>query len=86
MRISTVRVTIDSPSHYILADGLRESSESKPANEIYRDESEVYYQAFKTMFQMTIGGHKRLSLLFCSGQKCVRSWQKKKDKVGMFSV
>lgn len=67
-------------------DGLRESSESKPANEIYREESEVYYQPFKTMFQATIGGQKRLLFFFCSGQKRVRSCQKKKESWHVFSV
>ena len=77
VRKSTVRVTIDSPSHPVLPDGLKESSKSKPANEIYREESEVDYQPFKTMFQATIGGQKRLSLFFCSGQKRVRSCTEK---------
>ena len=42
MRKSTVSVTIDSPSHPVVPDGLRESSESKPANKIYGEEREVY--------------------------------------------
>jgi len=42
VRKSTVSVTIDSPSHPVVPDGLRESSESKPANKIYGEESEVY--------------------------------------------
>ena len=76
---STVSVNIDSSSHPILPDGLRESSESKPANEIYREESEGSYQPFSTMFQATIGGEKRLS-------QCFRCCQIKKDKVGMFAA
>ena len=41
VRKSTVSVTIDSPSHPVVPDGLRESSESKPANKIYGEEIEV---------------------------------------------
>ena len=84
MRKSTVHVTIDSPSHPVLPDGLRESSESKPANEIYREESEVCYQPFKTMFQATIGGQKRLSLFFVPVKNAFILVRKRKIKLACF--
>ena len=84
VRKSTVRVTIDSPSHPVLPDGLRESSGSKPANEIYREESEVYYQPFQTMFQATIGGQKRLLFFFLFWSKTRSFLSEKERKLACF--
>ena len=43
MRKSTVRVTIDSPSHPVLPDGLRESSESSQSQQTKSTERKVKF-------------------------------------------
>lgn len=92
-RKSCLCAKINSSCHYRLTFSSRSTRwskgivwvKSKPANEIYREESEVYYQPFKTMFQATIGGQKRLLFFFVLVKNAFVLVRKRK-KVGMFSV